>query len=594
MKIRHLVSLALLVCALTADAATTLRDPKQALAGLGAFIERELQSQKIPGAAVAVIVNDEVVLLEGYGWRDAAGRKPVTPDTIFPIASITKQFTVASLGTLARQGKLDWDKPVRDYMPDFRVGDDYATLRATPRDLVTHRIGLPRHDFVWYGSSLSREELYRQLRWLPFNKDIRTRFQYNNFMFMTAGYLAGRLSGRSYEEHVKATLLEPLGMTRTGFSLADLDKDADSALGYELDNKLNLAPERYESVEQMAPTGGLNSTARDLARWLRMLLRGGELDGKRLLLKSDVAAMMQPNMPIGPSVFEEFGYDHYGMGLFVSTYRGHEYAEHGGNMPGAAAAVTMFPKEKIGIVVLTNRSGARLRDGLPFEIADRLLGLPTSRMVERNAELERKAYAGEEAAKTAGVSDRKSGTRPSHPLEEYAGRYSESGYGPIDVKHENGALHLTYHGFTARLDHWHYDVFQAPQDRTSDLDSVRVKFETDLEGEVSGIAVPMESNVAPIVFTRQAPPEMTERAFLQRFVGTYDLNGIPVEIVLRDDGVLQWVRVGTARDLIPVRGTLFRIRDLTGVSVEFLANGSGTIDRLALHSGSSTIALKTK
>ena len=591
---KKLFALALLLGALTSHAAATVRDPKQALAGLGDFITRELQAQKIPGAAVAVIVNDDVVLLEGYGFRDTAGRKPVTPDTVFPIASITKQFTVASLGTLARQGKLDWDKPVRDYMPDFRVGDDYATLRATPRDLVTHRIGLPRHDMVWFGSSLTREDLYRQLPHLTFNKDIRTRFQYNNFMYMTAGYLAGRLSGRSYEEHVRATLLEPLGMTRTHFALGDLAKDADAALGYQLDNALALVPQRYESAEQMAPTGGLNSTARDLTRWLRMLLRGGELDGKRVLLKSDVDAMMQPNMPIGPQVFDEFGYGHYGMGLFVHTYRGHEVAAHGGNMPGAAVTVTMFPKEKVGIVVLTNRSGARLRDGLPFEIADRLFGLPPANLVQRYADLERKSFAGEEAAKTAGVSDRKSGTRPSHPLEEYAGRYAETGYGPLDVKLENGALHLTYHGFTARLDHWHYDVFQTPRERTAVLNALRVKFETDLQGEVSGIAIPIEPNVPPIVFSRQPPPEMTERTFLQRFTGTYDAGGIPAEVVLRDDGVLQWVRLGTARELVPVRGTLFRIKDLTGVSVEFLANDRGEIDRMATHAGSSTIARRTK
>jgi CubicO group peptidase (beta-lactamase class C family) len=595
MRVRLSTTLLILVTltAFTAAAAAP-RDPKKALAGIDAYIERALQDQKIPGAAVAVVVGDEVVLLKGYGWRDVANSKPVTPDTTFPIASITKQFTVASLGTLVRQGKLDWDKPVRDYMPDFRVHDDYATLRATPRDLVTHRIGLPRHDFAWFGSPLSREDLYKQLPHFPFSKDMRTRFQYNNFMFMTAGYLAGRLSGRSYEDHVRLSLLEPLGMTRTHFALGNLAGDADAALGYELDNERKIAPEEYESAEQMAPTGGLNSTARDLVRWLRMMLGGGELDGKRILQKSDVDAMMQPNMPISPSIFPEFGYDHYGMGLFVSTYRGHEFAEHGGNMPGAAATVTFLPREKIGIVVLTNRSGARLRDGLPWEIVDRLLGLPSSQMVEKYAELERKSFAGEEAAKTAGVSDRKPGTRPSHAIEEYAGRYSGPGYGPLDVTLRDGALHLTYNGFTARLDHWHYDVFQTPQDRTAILDAARVKFETDLEGEVSGVAVPMDSNVPPIVFTKQPPAEMSDPAFLRRFVGTYDLDGIDVEVVLREDNVLQWVRVGRARDLVPVRGTLFRIRELTGVSVEFLADGSGAIDRLAVHSGSSTIATRKK
>ena len=580
----------LLACAVSAQPA----DPGKALAGLDAFIERELQSQKIPGAAVAVVVGDEVVLLKGYGWRDAGRKLPVTPDTMFPIASITKQFTVASLGTLVRQGKLDWDKPVRDYMPDFRLHDDYATLRATPRDLVTHRIGLPRHDYAWFGSTASRDDLYRQLRYYPFNKDIRTRFQYNNFMFMTAGYLAGRLTGRSYEDHVRASLLEPLGMTRTGFSLAELGRDADAAGAYQLDNDQKIVVEEYESAEQMAPTGGLNSTARDMVKWVRMMLAGGEFEGKRILQKSDVEAMMQPNMAIGPSLFPEFGYSHYGMGLFVGTYRGHEFAQHGGNMPGAAAVVTFVPREKIGVVVLTNRSSARLRDGLPWEIIDRLLGMPSAGLVTRYADLERKMFAGQAAAKAAGVSDRKSGTTPSHPLGDYAGRYSDPGYGPLDVKLENGALSMTFNGFTAKLDHWHYDVFQTPQDRTSPLDSSRVKFETDLEGEISGIAVPIEPNVPPIVFARQPPAQMTDPAFLRRLTGTYELSGIPFEIVLREDGVLQWVQLGRARDLVPVRGTLFRVREMSGVSFEFLAGKDGVVDRIAVHSGSSTIAQRRK
>lgn len=588
------IVIALAFSALSARAAVSPAQARKALTGIDAFIERELGEQKIPGAAVAVVIGDEVVLLKGYGSRDTAQRLPVTADTMFPMASITKQFTVASLGTLARQGKLDWDKPVRDYMPDFRVNDDYATLRATPRDLVTHRIGLPRHDYAWFGSTRSREELYGELRHFPFNKDIRTRFQYNNFMYMTAGYLAGRLAGRPYEDHVRASLLDPLGMTRTGFSLADLGRDRDAARGYQLDNDQNIGAEDYESAEQMAPTGGLNSTARDMTKWMRMMLAGGEFEGKRILQKSDVEAMMQPNMPIGPSVFPEFGYQHYGMGLFVGTYRGHEYAQHGGNMPGAAVVVTFVPREKIGVVVLTNRSGARLRDGLPWEIIDRLLGMKSAGLVSRYAGLERKMFAGQVAAKSAGVSNRRSGTTPSHALDEYTGRYLAPGYGPIEITLENDALHLDYHGFKTRLDHWHFDVFQSPQDRTSELDSTRVKFETNLEGEIAAVTVPIEPNVDPTLFAKTAPAEMTDPNFLRRFTGTYELSGIELEIVLREDNVLQWVQLGRARDLIPVRGTLFRIVDLAGVSVEFLANAAGAVDRLAVHSGSSTIAPKKR
>lgn len=570
------------------------RPPAQALPGLDALIEKALADQKIPGATVGIVVGDEVVLLKGYGLADVEAKRPMTPDTLMPIASVTKQFTVSALGTLVRQGKLDWDRPVRDYMPDFRVHDDVATLRATPRDLVTHRIGLPRHDGLWFGSTLTREQLYARLPYLPFSRDIRTRYQYNNLMYMTAGLLGGRIAGTSWEQLVRDALFVPLGMKRSNFALKDLTSDPDHALGYQLDEKRTLIRDPFESAETMGPTGSINSSAREMTSYLRMMLAGGSLGSKRVLQASDVAAMMQPNMPIGPSNFPELGFGSYGMGLFVAAYRGIEFASHGGNMPGAAAVVLMVPKEKIGIVVLTNRSGARLRDGLPYEIVDRLMGLPSANMVARYGELEKKALAGEEAAKSAGVSDRRTGTKPTHPLEAYTADFEHPGYGTVSVAQKDGRLQLTYNGFTTPLEHWHYEVFRAPDDRSNRLEQTRVQFETDLEGEVSTLNVPLEPNVPPTAFTRKAPAEMTSRAFLEPLTGVYEVNGIDAEVALREDGVLLYVVLGRPRELVPVRGTLFRIKDLTGVSVEFLKDASGKVDRIAVHSDSSTIGPRKK
>lgn len=581
-----------MLAAAVSPAAT--RPPAQALPGLDALIEKALADQKIPGATVGIVVGDEVVLLKGYGLADVEAKRPMTPDTLMPIASVTKQFTVSALGTLVRQGKLDWDRPVRDYMPDFRVHDDVATLRATPRDLVTHRIGLPRHDGLWFGSTLTREQLYARLPYLPFSRDIRTRYQYNNLMYMTAGLLGGRIAGTSWEQLVRDALFVPLGMKRSNFALKDLTSDPDHALGYQLDEKRTLIRDPFESAETMGPTGSINSSAREMTSYLRMMLAGGSFGSKRVLQASDVAAMMQPNMPIGPSNFPELGFGSYGMGLFVAAYRGIEFASHGGNMPGAAAVVLMVPKEKIGIVVLTNRSGARLRDGLPYEIVDRLMGLPSANMVARYGELEKKALAGEEAAKSAGVSDRRTGTKPTHPLEAYAADFEHPGYGTVSVAQKDGRLQLTYNGFTTPLEHWHYEVFRAPDDRSNRLEQTRVQFETDLEGEVSTLNVPLEPNVPPTAFTRKAPAEMTSRAFLEPLTGVYEVNGIDAEVALREDGVLLYVVLGRPRELVPVRGTLFRIKDLTGVSVEFLKDASGRVDRIAVHSDSSTIGPRKK
>jgi hypothetical protein len=421
---------------------------------------------------------------------------------------------------------------------------------------------------------------------------MRTRFQYNNVMYMTAGYLAGRLAGKRYEDLVAEALFAPLEMKRSNLSLAALRGDADHATGYRLDEKRELIVDPLESAEEMAPTGGINSTARDMTSYIRMMLAEGTYAGRRVLLESDVAAMMQPNMPIGPSLFPELGFQSYGMGLFVQTYRGHEIAHHGGNLPGLAATVVFVPKEEIGIVVLANRSGARLRDGLPLEIVDRLLGMPSARMTERYGELEKKALAGESAAKAAGVSDKRPGTRPSHALAEYAGEYEHPGYGTLVVTAPGERLHLAFHGFETPLDHHHYEVFRAPDDKRNRLEQMRVQFHTDLEGEVSAVVVPVEPNVPPTVFARRPPREMLDPAFLRQFVGSYEIGGIEWQVVLREDGVLQYVVLGRARDLVPVRGTLFRVKEFSGVSLEFLKDAAGRVDRLAVHSGGSTFGPK--
>src|SRR5882762_9509760 len=156
--------------------------PADAVKGIDTVIEQELKTFQVPGVAVAVVVGDEVALAKGYGLRDVEKKLPMAAETQMPIASVTKQFTVAALATLVRQGKLDWDKPVREYLPDFRMNNEYATSHLTPRDLVTHRSGLPRHDAIWYGTDLSREQIYHRLPFFEFSRDLRVRFQYNNLM----------------------------------------------------------------------------------------------------------------------------------------------------------------------------------------------------------------------------------------------------------------------------------------------------------------------------------------------------------------------------------------------------------------------------
>jgi CubicO group peptidase (beta-lactamase class C family) len=558
--------------------------PNHGLGDIDQVIERELKTFQVPGVSVAVVVGDEVVLAKGYGFRDVDKKLPMTAETQMPIASMTKQFTVAGLATLVRQGKLDWDKPVREYLPDFRLNNEYATSHATTRDLVTHRIGLPRHDAIWYGSDLSREQIYHRLPFFEFSRDLRVRFQYNNLMFMTAGYLGGQLAKSSWEELTKNALFTPLGMKRSNFTVAAMHADANYAQAYELNTKREVVRIEHSELNAAGPAGAINSSADEIARYARMMLAGGMFEGKAVLLPADVQAMTQPQMPVGKDLFSDlFGFQSYGMGLFVQTYRGIEIAHHGGNIDGLSSNIVFVPSKKICVVVLANRSATSLRSALPFEIIDRLLGLESSGLFARERELEVKGFAGEDAAKAEAATDRKPNTKPARPLGDYAAEYLHPGYGPIKITLENDRLMVSYNKFTSPLDHWHYEVFQAPADRQNPLELTRVQFNSDFSGEIASISVPLEPSVEPIVFTRQPPAEMRDRKFLETLAGDYEVGGVPVTIAVREDNVLQYIVLGNARELIPVRGTYFRLKDLTGVAIEFMKNPSGQYDRLVYY-----------
>src|SRR5690606_25286845 len=248
------------------------------------------------------------------------------------------------------EGKLQWDAPVKQYLPWFRMHDDVATLRITPRDLVTHRSGLPRHDLVWYNNNSStREELVRRIAYLPLSRDIRTTFQYNNLMYLTAGYLVGELNGSSWEDALRRLVLAPLGMSRTNFSVKDSQKDADHAVPYRTtSDSISRIP--FRDITLVGPAGSINSSAEEMLKWVNLHLSQGRLDDKQVIQTATLRDMYRPYTPIsGLGSMQELGPMSYGLGWFIDTYRGRYRVQHGGNIDGFTAAVQMLPNERIGI-----------------------------------------------------------------------------------------------------------------------------------------------------------------------------------------------------------------------------------------------------
>ena len=245
------------------------------LEGFPNFIEKARKALKVQGTAIAVIKENEVVHCQGYGLRDVKNNLPVDADTIFAIGSSSKAFTTLGMGILVDQGKLDWDKPVREYIPTFKLYDAFATDRMTPRDLVCHRSGLPRHDLMWYGTAKSRKEILDRLQYLEPNKDFRTYLQYQNLMFMTAGYLIEVVSGKTWEEFTRSEIFARLGMTRSNCSVEDTKMLQNYSLPYS-EEKKKVKETPFRNIDTIGPAGSINASLNDMIQWAMLHLNDGK------------------------------------------------------------------------------------------------------------------------------------------------------------------------------------------------------------------------------------------------------------------------------------------------------------------------------
>jgi dipeptidyl aminopeptidase/acylaminoacyl peptidase/CubicO group peptidase (beta-lactamase class C family) len=589
----------------TADAqATQAETPKSAadqpLAGLDEFITEVMKEWKVPGLAVAVVKDGKVIHAKGYGYRDTAKQLPVTTKTVFAIGSITKSFTVTGLGMLADDGKLDWEKPVRSYLPDFQLHDKVATEHMTARDLVTHRSGLPRHDFVWYGDpTVGRKELYGRLRYLEPNKEFRSTWQYQNLMYMTAGVLAEQLTGRSWEEFTRKRIIEPLGMEHTNFSVADSQKADDFALPYSK-VKDEVKPVPFHNIDAVGPAGSINSSADAMIRYVEFHISQGKHEGKQLLSATNAVQMQAPQMvmPASPQSpgFEELGESSYGMGFIVSTYRGQKYVEHGGGIDGFISLLSFMPRKKIGVIVLTNMSGPNAVPTIVTRnVYDRLLGLDQIAWNNRIKQVQATALAAQAAAKKAAAGDRKDGTQPSHALADYAGSYEHPAYGRIKVAVDGSALTISAANTTRPLSHFHYDIFETPEDSDGRFDRTKVSFLYNKKGDIDRVTMSLEPAVADIVFTRIADDSMRQRSFLEPLAGDYQIIFQTVSVALRGEHTLTLTVPGQPTyELVPTRGTSFDLKGLNGYSVTFKKDASGAVTEAVFQQPNGNFVAKRK
>jgi CubicO group peptidase (beta-lactamase class C family) len=562
------------------------------LENIAAFIDTTRMSWNVPGVAVAIVKDDEVVFSQGFGYRDVENELPVTPQTLFPIGSSTKSFTALGLKMLEDDGLIDLDAEVREYLPDFRMYDAYRTEKMTPRDLVTHRSGLPRHDYMWYGSSFTREDMYKRIRYLQPNKDLRTTFQYQNLMYMTAGYLIENRSSSSWEDFTRERIFEPLGMYNTNFSVMETQHSDDHALPYRLSDDDVVEKIPFRDLTAIGPAGSINSSITDMAHWVRFNLGDGTFNGGRLVSPSALRDMQSPQFVIsGRGQFNEVLNRSYGLGWFVETYRGYYYIHHGGNIDGFSALVTLIPTEKIGMVVLTNLNANPLPNIISRYAADLLLGLDP---VDWHARIKGTSDEEDREDETRKETDRIEGTKPSHDPVAYTGEYEHPGYGVAVVELQDNRLVATYNSFTMTLEHWHYNVFRATDNRNPDV-KFFLTFSPNLKGDIDRVSVPIEPLTDEIVFTRCPSRELFDAAYLSQFIGEYELPGLTIRIERGAGETIALTVPGQPPyTLDPYKIYEFNTRGLTGYSVRFIVDGQGAVTALDLIQPNGVFTAKRK
>jgi len=561
-------------------------------AGLDTAFARVLKEWKAEGFAVAVVEKDKVVYAKGFGHKDREAGAPVTERTQFAIGSCTKAFTSSLIGLLSKEGKADIDKPMRNYLPSINFYNNEMNNQVTLRDMMSHRTGVSRYDYSWYFfPSRSKDTLMQRMQYMEPSEPLRSKWQYNNFMFMLQGLVTEKLSGKSWEDNIREKIFEPLGMNNSTVSLAEWLKAKDLAVGYDLKHDSIIQKSDYYDISGMAPAGSINSSVSDMARWLTLWINGGKYKGKEILPVQYVTEAMTSQMVVPGGLpakdREDTYFSNYGLGWFLSSYRGHYRVEHGGNIDGFSASTCIFPSDSIGIVVLCNQNRSAVPSMVRNLISDRLLGLKYRDWQTMSYSADTAGKAKAKAAMETMVSNRKYGTGTSHPLKDYTGLYTAAGKERFELSLQHDSLFMTVPNQQLYLRHYHYDVFNLwdkddlQDNDTSNTSGLKISFRMDESGNIVSSALPLEGPEKPIVFTKGAKEKLLSKDSLQKYVGEYSFNGTVTRIYIKGENTLYLFVPGQPEyELVATDKDKFTIKVLSGYSVHFTGNAKGEISEL--------------
>lgn len=489
--------------------------------GLDARIEGLMASSGTPGMGVVIVEGGKIVLAKGYGVRRLGAPDKVDADTIFSVASVGKAFTVADLAVLVDQGRLSWDDRVTDRLPGFQMYDPWVTREMTVRDLLVHHsgLGLGAGDLLFFPrGSLSRAESVKRLRWIKPATSFRSGYAYDNVLYMVAGQMIEAITGQTWETFTRESVLKPAGMRVSTSDDADRLRTANrvqphARLNGAIRGLGDLQPldERAGSGENSAPAGGVSTSASDLGRWIQIQLAHGKLPGGgRLYSEAAAVEMWTPRtlIPIrqapAPAGAATPQFRAYALGWEVRDWRGHKIVWHDGGDDGFRAVVVLLPEKDTGFALMINSEEGAVVNGLMYELLDHYLGYPRA---DWPAILAKLKAAKDAAALAALKSDAPAAARvgPVHPLDRYAGDYSDPWYGPMAVREEGGRLSIDFRStpnMVGDLEPWRYETFIARW-RDKSIEPAFVTFVLGPDGGVERVAMKAVSPQADFSYDYQ-------------------------------------------------------------------------------------------
>ncbi|MFC5477890.1 serine hydrolase [Massilia suwonensis] len=486
--------------AVTAPAATQAFDLEQ-------DVTRVMKAFDVPGIAIAVVKDGKVVAARGFGVRKLGEPAKVDGQTLFEIASNSKAFTAAALAMLVDEGKLKWDDPVVKHLPDFQMYDAYVTREMTVRDLLTHRsgLGLGAGDLLWWPTTnFSTDEIIERLRYVKPATSFRAAYAYDNLLYIVAGKIIAQKSGKSWGDTVRERILKPVGMNTTTTSLAENENNPNASNAH---SKINdkIAAVKSMPVNNAVGAVGINTNAEDIAKWMKVLLDGGRVegakgaDGKELRLWSEAQSRemwtaqtpMKVSIPKPPLAATKANFAAYGLGFQLRDYKGQLVAMHGGALQGFYSRVLLVPESKLGIAILTNAESGGALSALQYRLLDQYMtGSAPTDWIKAIADIEEEAHAKELARLKGASATRVAASKPSLDLAAYEGQYTDPWYGAMNIKRNGKKLVLSFArtpDLTGEMEHFQHDTFIVRwKERNFNADSY-VTFALDHDGSIEHV-----------------------------------------------------------------------------------------------------------